>query len=299
MIAGPDPTLARTHLLRGPDAALTRPSIPYRSPEVGPTRPYTMVIPERSVYATQPGPLRSQIADLLHRAATPEINGEIVALIVPDTNLLSGGSIAAEVYQTVGDRPYDSVILIAPSHSGSFERLTICSVDAYRTPLGEVPINDQVRNELCDEDDDIFLDDRGHYHTAGIDVQLPFLQERLDGFDVVPIVMGGESPDLCKELGHAVGEVMYNRATLLVACANVLEATQEGLDRFTEYFEALDTSRLMALLNSEEVRMEGKGAVLTALIAAVHRRANRARVLHTSPPADDEPGFIGAVLWRE
>jgi hypothetical protein len=257
-----------------------------------------MSIPDRRVYPTQPRPLIQQIEERLKHAAPATIDGEVLSLVVPSTNRVSGGGAAAEAYALLKGRSYDTVILVAPSHEGTFGRINICSVDSYHSPLGDVPVNDKLRHELCDEDDDIFLSDRGHFHTEGIDVQLPFLQTVLDDFDVVPIVMGEESPDFCRELGHAVGEIMYNRRTLVVAAADVVDATDTSLDQFIEHFEGQDVSRLMALLNSEQVRMEGKGPALVALIAAMHRRGEHARVLRTELPQEGQPGHVSAVVWR-
>jgi AmmeMemoRadiSam system protein B len=252
----------------------------------------------RAVYATQPGPLQNQIAGLLTRANGTSLDGEVCAIIVPDDNKLDGGTVAAGVYKALEGQRFDTVILIAPSHTEAFRRITICELNTSQTPLGVVQVNDALRNELCDEDDDIFLDDEGHYHPAGVDVQLPFLQSILDAFDIVPIVMGEESPSFCKELGHALGEVAYNRRTLIVACANVLEASEEDLASFKSSFEAGNVSRLMMLLNSETVRMQGKGAVLVALIAAMHRYSVVPRILDIQPPNGDHSGYIGAVLCR-
>ena len=258
-----------------------------------------MAIYERAVYATQPHPLRNQITDLYKKAPPVHVDGEVLAVIVPDTNLLSGGKVAAGVYKALEGQQYDTVVLIAPSHEGPFRRINICSLDTYRTPLGELVVNDRVRNELCDEDDDIFLDDTGHFHTEGVDVQLPFLQVILgQGFDIVPVVMGEETPEFCKELGQAVGEIIYNRRTLVVASADIVEATEEALATFRQHVENADVSRLMALLNSEQVRVEGKGPLLVALIAALHRRAGKVRVLALEAPTGARPGYLGAVLTR-
>lgn len=258
-----------------------------------------MSVPIREVYATQPVPLRDQLSELLKNRKIEPIEGEIAAVVVPDANLLKGGEVAADVYKLLEGRSYDTVLLAAPSHTGSFGRIHICSVDRYLTPLGELQVNDQIRNELCDEDDDIFLDNRGHFHTEGIDVQLPFLQTVLkDPFDIVPIVMGDESPDFCRELGHAIGEVMYSRRVLLVATANILEADEAALASFRKLFEQGDVSRLMSLINSETLRIEGRGPLLVALIAALQRRADRIRVVDLHGPVEPVPGFFGAVLWR-
>jgi len=258
-----------------------------------------MSVSNRVVYATQPRPLRDQIHDLLKKPSPEAIEGQITAIVVPDANLLKGGEVAANVYKLLEGRSYDTVIIVTPSHIGGFNRIHICNVDVYHTPFGELHVNDQIRNELCDEDDDIFLDNRGHFHTEGIDVQLPFLQTVLEGsFDIVPIVMGDESPDLCRELGHAIGEVMYNRKALLVVTANILEADLEALQNLKEHFELADVSRLMSFINSDALRIEGRGPLLVGLIASLHRKADRIRVLAVTPPSNGMPGFVGAILAR-
>ncbi len=258
-----------------------------------------MSLATRAVYPTQPTPLRHAIDDLLARADPGDLGGDLVGLIVPDSNRTSGGATAAAAYALLQGQSLDTVLVISPSHSGEFGRLSICQTDVYHTPLGGVPINDHLRNELCDEDDDIFLDDTGHYHTEGADVQLPFLQQTLEeGFTAVPIVMGEESPAFCRELGHAVGEVMYAKDALVVGSCDVLEGDAEGLDRLREAIEGFDESELMHLLGSEVVRVEGMGALITTLIAAAHRGATHARVLALSPPADGTPGALACAFWR-
>jgi MEMO1 family protein len=259
---------------------------------------FIMAISEKAVYPTQHEPLQIQINALLEGAEPVEVEGTPVAAIVPDTNLLVGGGVAAGVYASLREHRFETVVLISPSHAGTFQRLNICSVDRYATPLGEVEVNDAVRNELCDEDDDIFLDDTGHFHTEGVDVQLPFLQTVFSGFDIVPIVMGEESPDLCRELGAAVGEVMYNRPTLLVATADVIEAREDSMQRLHDALVGLDVSRLMSLLNGPDIVVEGKGAMIVSMLAALHRNANRVTIVKSVAPGEDEPGFVGVIFSR-
>ena len=258
-----------------------------------------MAIPERSVYPTQPRALREAVTEALRDAPPAEAEGTIQALIVPDTNLSHNRDIAAAVYRHVEGRTYDTVILVAPSHDGSFRRLTICSVDTYHTPLGEVPIDDRVRHELCDEDDDIFIDDSGHFHTEGVDVQLPFLQHLMtEPFSIVPVVMGNEDPALCRELGSAIGEVMYNRRTLVVASVDIQAAAEGAMDDLTEHLKAGAVSPLFTLINGDRMELEGKGALMVALIASLHRRGNWQHIVAHRAPSDGYPGAIGAVLGR-
>ena len=258
-----------------------------------------MSLATRAVYPTQPTPLRQTLDDLLAGADADAIDGDLVGLIVPDSNRTSGGATAAAAYALLQGHVLDTVLLISPSHTGSFGRLSICQTDVYQTPLGGVPVNDHLRNELCDEDDDIFLDDTGHYHTEGADVQLPFLQRTLEeGFSAVPIVMGEETPAFCRELGHAVGEVMYAKDAVVIGSCDVIGGDEEGFGKLREAIESFDESELMYLLGSETVTVEGMGALITTMIAASHRGANRARVLALTPPGADVPGALACAFWR-
>lgn len=254
---------------------------------------------ESSTYASQEPLLSEQIDSLLNASSATGVSFFANTIIVPNSPRLEGGPVLADVYKSLSDTNFDTVISISPSQVGEFRKITVCSTSHYHTPLGDVEIDDRIRNELCDEDDDIYLDDAGHCTRYGLDVQLPFLQRLLGDFTVVPLVMGSETVEFCKELGSAIGEIMFNRNTLTVACVDILEATPIGMERFEKYIRDLDTARMMCLLNQEnEILVRGKGGVLSAMIAASHRRANRVHVAGIQPPGDDMPGCVGALIGR-
>lgn len=258
-----------------------------------------MSLAQRAVYPTQPAPLRQLVEDLLARAEPAAEPADLVALIVPDSNRTSGAAAAAAAFKLLEGSDAQTVVIVSPSHHGRFGRLSVCRADTYHTPLGDVPVNDALRNELCDEDDDIYIDDTGHYHVEGADVQLPFLQVVLpNGFDVVPIVMGEETPAFCRELGAAVGEVLYGRRAVIVGSADILEADGEGLEALRSAIESFDESALMHVLGSESVRAEGMGAVITTALAARQRGATRARVLTLEGPSEGAPGILTVAFTR-
>ena len=257
-----------------------------------------MEILHDQVYATQPKPLQKQVENLLADSSQLPLQEDVLALIVPDTNLLRTGHVAADVFKTIAGQRYETVILVGPSHMGSFGRMTICDLSSYQTPLGTLDVNMRVCHELCDEDDDIFLEDTGHFHARGIEVQLPFLQNVLPDFNVVPIVMGAESPDFCRELGAAIGAIMFNRRTLLVASLDILSSTEESLEVFRDAVESGDVNALYPLLYSNEVDVLGKGALLVAMIASLQRRANNFHILSLNGPESETPGHLGAVITR-
>ncbi len=258
-----------------------------------------MQITSALTYATQRAPLDAQISGILANSNATPVDFRVMAAVVPHSDDLRGAALAADVYRSFPDGNIDTVISVAPNRGEEFKRITVCSLDSYLSPLGDVVVNDGVRNELCDEDDDIFLDDRGHFHRAGLDVNLPYLQKILGDFSVVPLVMGAETPEFCRELGSAVGEIMANQTTLVVACMDIIEATERGVDQFQQHLTNLDIPAMMALLNQEtDIRIEGKGPLLVAMMASVHRRANQVSWCGIDAPSTDGPGFAGALMGR-
>ena len=257
-----------------------------------------MEILQSAIYATQPRPLKKQLETLLRESEQYPVEDDVLGIIVPDSNLLTGGPIAANVYKSIAGKQYDTVIMISSSHTGPFKRMTICNLDTYHTPLGDIPLNETVCHELCDEDDDIFIDDEGHFHNKGIDVQLPYLQTVLNEFDIVPIVMGEETPEFCRELAGAIGEIMFNRRTLIVASLDVLAASSEELARLTDLFESNDVNALFPLLNREGIALQGKGPLLVTMLASSARGGKRFHKIDATLPEDPSPGFFGAYISR-
>ena len=254
----------------------------------------------RPVFATQATPLQQQLSSLFASSEAMPSEPEVLAVVVPDSNLASGGKTAANVYQSLDKSVYDTVVIISSAGVESKKEISICSLDEYVSPLGAVSIDDTLRNELCDEDDDIFLDDSGHFQGRGVDVQLPFLQSKLESFTIIPIVMGVESPEYCEELGHAIGEIMFNRSVLVVVCSELLEAGESELTTFRTCFESLDVDGLATLMNREDgLRVRGKGPLLVAMIATRYRRAEEVHVLTMDLPQDGNPGYIGALISRK
>lgn len=257
-----------------------------------------MEILHSAVYATQPAPLKKQVETLLREAEQYPVEDDVLGLIVPDSNLLSGGPIAAKVFKTVAGKQYDTIIMISSSHTGPFKRMNICSLKEYLTPLGQAPINERVCHELCDEDDDIFIDDTGHFHNKGIDVQLPFLQTVLKDFDIVPIVMGEESPEFCRELGAAISEIMFDRKVLIVASVDIVAATQAEADDLHSLFQANDVKALTPFLNRGDISLQGRGPMLVAMIASSLRRGKRFQAIATQLPDEENPGYFGAYISK-
>lgn len=176
-----------------------------------------------TLYPSDPDALKSQVSEILARVKTPSADSPKL-IVVPQGSFKDCADLYAEAYSTVIGKQVDTVVIIAYSETEFFNFISIFSGDEYQTPLGGLKIDYLMRDEFADEDDDIFVSDKGHFNKDSfIELQLPFLQVALEpGFKILPIVIGNQSREFCDEVSNAMGEILSSRNVLIVICADMI-----------------------------------------------------------------------------
>jgi AmmeMemoRadiSam system protein B len=170
------------------------------------------------------------------------------------------------------------------------------SHDEYITPFGSVPVNDKARNELCDEEDDFFVDNTGFNSEMSLFHQLMMLQCALDSFKVVSVqISKDERPAILRELASVVGELHDLRNTLIVFCCE-LEATQlDEFNRFEDAIIKLDRSALLNTAFSEESTLSGRAAFIAGVLVA-HKWELDIEFIRTGSEHDS---LLAAVAYKK
>jgi MEMO1 family protein len=145
-------------------------------------------------YPGDAGPLRAAVRQLLEAASTPSGLRPKV-LIVPHAGYPYSGETAATAYARL--LPYRNdirrVVLLGPAHRVAVRGLAAPDVQAFATPLGKVPLDVPALRALRDLPQ-VCQSDLAHAGEHSLEVQLPFLQEALGTFTLVPLVVGDASP---------------------------------------------------------------------------------------------------------
>lgn len=145
-------------------------------------------------YTADAAVLREQVEALLRGAAVPA--GEPPkALIVPHAGYQYSGAVAASAYRylaSVRER-IQRVVLLGPAHRVWLDGLAVPSVDAFATPLGDIPIDTAARAAVA-RLPGVQVSDTAHAQEHSLEVQLPFLQVALGNFSLLPIVIGECAP---------------------------------------------------------------------------------------------------------
>ena len=175
---------------------------------------------------------------------------------------------ACASYNSIKSSQFDTVVVLE-SHPGSADKkLPMPSKKTFSTPLGEVPVNDRLRNDFADEDDDFFVNDDAFDDNVSIYDQLMMLQCVLDSFDVLSIQITEESPFIIKELVASTAEILRNRNALIVCCTNLPVSEKEEIGRIVTMAEKDNFSGMMNYMNSGNSGIEGLSSFMTGLLIA-------------------------------
>jgi len=252
-------------------------------------------------YDADPNALRRSVDSLLSTAKAPPVLGAIKGLVAPHAGYVYSGGAAAVGYKLLKGRSYDAVILIGPSHREFFSGASIYPGDSYRTPLGDIPIHKEIREELVQASPVITLSDAGHRGEHCLEVQLPFLQRVLGEFSFVPIIIGNQIRETCLAVGNALASVAAKRNVLLVASSDLSHYhpydVAVDLDRrVIDRVEAFDEDRLMRELEAERLEACGGGPVVAVMHGTKMAGANRGQALFYCNSGDitgDKEAVVG------
>lgn len=130
--------------------------------------------------------LKNLISEFL-AAAKLRIAGKVMGLISPHAGYIYSGPIAAFGYKAI-PKTTKEIILIGPSHHAYFSGLALSDFTSWQTPLGQVAASSSYKGLLSNAN--FKLSNDAHIPEHSLEVELPFLQEVLGEFEILPIVTG-------------------------------------------------------------------------------------------------------------
>jgi hypothetical protein len=142
-----------------------------------------------SWYPDERAQLVAGAAFLMRLAATaPSPAAPPAALVVPHAGWNYSGLAAAAAFRLLKPGAFDRVVVVAPSHHGSFRGYALDDATAYRTPIGDVPLCEGALGGLRGPEAQVVAGVTGPEHA--VEVELPFLQVALGRFCLVPVLAG-------------------------------------------------------------------------------------------------------------
>ncbi|MFH0827313.1 MAG: AmmeMemoRadiSam system protein B [Candidatus Omnitrophota bacterium] len=232
----------------------------------------------------------SQMIDGFLAAATPEpIEGDIFALISPHAGYGYSGQVAAYGYKLIKGKTYKTVIVIGTSHQYGFIGVSVYPQGAFRTPLGDLLIDEEFTQKIINKDKQIFFEPRAFEKEHSLEIQLPFLQKTLTDFKIVPIIIGDGTLATCQNLAGLLKSAIGGRRDVLVVASTDMyhgydydEA--DSVDQQTLFFlKNMDAQGLYDGLRGRKCELCGGFGVVTAIMLAKELGHQKLSVLkHTN-----------------
>ena len=239
--------------------------------------------------------LRAEVRQFLDAAGKAE-GPAPKAIVAPHAGYRFSGAIAAKAYallKPVADR-ITRVVLLGPCHRVAVQGLALSGADYFETPLGRVEIDKEAEDSIR------HFDQVGNFpptHQAehALEVHLPFLQELLGDFKLVPIVVGETPPS---KVAEVLKTLWGGPETLIVISSD--------LSHFHDYDTAKridDNTRVMIERFDAESITSGDacGALpIAGMLMSARKRGMRIRTLGMCNSGDvtgDKSRVVGYGAW--
>src|SRR6266852_4890071 len=123
------------------------------------------------------------------------------AVIVPHAGFIYSGPVAASAYDRL--RPargiVSRVVILGPCHRVPVLGLALPRASAFDTPLGRIPLDEEAIASIRGLPQ-VVESAATHAEEHSLEVQLPFLQQVLGEFSLVPLVVGSVAPEKVAEV---------------------------------------------------------------------------------------------------
>lgn len=250
-------------------------------------------------YPHQPARLKQVVDEFIAKAASPEAPVP-KAIIAPHAGYPYSGPVAASAYARLAPARglVRRVVLIGPSHRVPFRGIAATEATAYATPLGNVPVDREAVARAL-RLPGVGLLEAAHLGEHSLEVQLPFLQEALGDFSLVPLVAG----DADAQTVARVLEALWDGPETLIVVSS-------DLSHYLDYDSArrIDATTTRAIERLDPDGIGGEQACgrvpIRGLLAVAKQRGLRVETLDlrssgdTAGPRDAVVGY-GAWAFYE
>ena len=255
-------------------------------------------------YSDQPTQLQKEVAGFINVSAKKQ---KTLGILSPHAGYIYSGAVAGAVFSAI--KLPKSFIIIGPNHTGNGEIASINSEEEWKMPGGIVKMNSRLADIIKTKTTSIKEDSIGHRHEHSLEVQIPFIQNFLDDFDVVPICVQRIDYSTCKKIGIAISSAVkeYGKPVLIVASSDMTHyesrSNAERKDKMAiDKILKLDPEELYSTVRNHSISMCGFIPAAIMLIACKELGAERAEMIKymtsgdVSGDYDQVVGYAGVVV---
>jgi MEMO1 family protein len=257
-------------------------------------------------YPGSPQKLREMLAACIDRDATPTAAWGAYS---PHAGYPYSGAVSGATLSRL--KLTDTCIILGPNHTGMGKPFSIMTRGAWRTPLGEAAIDENLAAGLLAASPHLEEDADAHRYEHSVEVQVPFLQYLKPDVKIVPIVIGHEQGDILQTVGRDIAGVLKETGqdALIIASGDMTHQEPDKTARRKDQqaidaILSLDASSLLQKVQQLHITMCGHGPA-ACLIAAVNELGGaRAELVkyttsgETTGDYDHVVGYAGIIIKK-
>lgn len=253
-------------------------------------------------YPAEKEVLREMVDTFLSKAHRVSHSGKLIALISPHAGYQFSGQVAACAYNQLKGRDIDAVIVIGSSHFKSFNGASVYGKGKFRTPLGDVMIDEHLAGRLISAKDHVVFSPDVFEREHSIEVQIPFLQRTLREFKIVPILIGAPTKESFSSLIENLTKLLMEQKNAVIVASTDLSHFHNDHDaklmdkRVIGAIETLSVEELFSYLQKGTGELCGAYPVIVTMVVAQRLGANRGILLkyaHSGDVTGDMSHVVG------
>ncbi len=257
-----------------------------------------------SFYPGNKGQLESVLKTLMDDS--PE-RQKALGVISPHAGYVYSGPVMGHVFSRI-EVP-DTVVILAPNHTGGGTPFSIWPNGSWRTPIGDTRIDEELVNEILDSCELIEKDKAAHLNEHSAEVILPFLQYNNPQVKIVVIVIRSRNFEDLRIIGNAIGHVLNKTkpGTLVVASSDMThyesqESAKVKDQNAIKEIVALREEGLHEVVRDLDISMCGVSPVISMMVCSKVRNAAKAELISYATSGDitgdhdNVVGYAGVIV---
>ncbi len=234
---------------------------------------------------------------------------KVLGLMSPHAGYAYSGRVMGSVFARI-DVP-ETVVILAPNHTGLGSPFSIWPEGYWSTPLGDVPTDEELVQEIIASCDLVKKNREAHVREHSAEVILPFLQYLNSQVKIAVIVIRSKSYEDLMVFGKSLGAVLLNlrKDSLVVASSDMSHyENQQSANRKDRVaiseIVALREAALYRVVREHNITMCGVDPVVSMLICSKEREATKAELIRyetsgvVSGDYDHVVGYAGVIVER-
>jgi AmmeMemoRadiSam system protein B len=230
-----------------------------------------------------------------------------LGVLSPHAGYAYSGCVAGNLYSRV--KIPGVAVILSPNHTGRGVPYSVYPAGVWRTPLGDVSVDEDVVNNLVHVCSFVEKDQDAHLYEHAAEVQIPFMQFFNPQIKIVVIVLSSGNMEELKEIGKSLSLVLQNVCpdALVVASSDMThyepQASANIKDKIAiDEILALNEDNLYGKVRDMHITMCGIYPAITMLVCSKERGAKKAELVRyetsgdTSGDYSQVVGYAGIIL---